>query len=105
MVLCEAEVGREEDAVGVVGERSYQQTLLVSLLRLSLRLIDLPVPARACQSSLGPLSVLWKVKLCQFSAYLVFVALFLLVEGSEICPRIHLFVGGSSSGKLVKAMK
>ena len=71
----------------------------------NLRLIDLPVPARACQSSLGPLSVLWKVKLCQFSAYLVFVALFLLVEGSEICPRIHLFVGGSSSGRLVKAMK
>ena len=70
----------------------------------SLRLIDLSVPIRACQSSLGPLSILRRVKLCQFSAYLVLAALFLLVEGSRICPRIHL-PGGSSSGRSEKAMK
>ena len=68
------------------------------------RLIDFPVPTRACQSS-GPLSSLWNKKLCQFSANLVLAALFLLVEDSVIEPRIHLLVGGGRSGKVVKAMK
>ena len=70
----------------------------------SLRLMHLSVPTRACQSSLGPLSIFRRVKLCQFSAYLVLAVFFLLVEDPRICPRIHL-PGGSSSGRSVKAMK
>ena len=77
--------------------------LIIHQFAPSLRLIHLLESVRPCQS-LGPLRTFNKVKLCQFSEYLDLAALFLLVDGAMIRPRIHLSVGSSSS-RSEKAMK
>ena len=69
----------------------------------SLRLMHLSEFVRFCQS-LGPLRTLKRVKLCQFSEYFDVAALFLLVDGARIRPRIHL-PDVSNSSRLEKAMK
>ena len=69
----------------------------------SWRLMHRLDPVRDCQS-LGPLSTLRRVKSYQFSEYLEVAALFLLVDGARIRPKIHL-PDVSSSSRLVKAMK
>ena len=88
---------RSKSSMGIFG-------LMMHQFVPGVRLMYLPVPTSACQSSVGPFSTLRRVMLCQFSTYLVLAAITLLVEGSRICPRIHLSEG-YSSGRTEKAMK
>ena len=88
---------RSKSSMGIFGSMMHQ-------LVPGVRLMCLLVPTSACQSLVGPLSTLRMVMWCQFSAYLVLAAIILWVEGSRICPRIHLSEG-YSSGRAEKAMK
>ena len=98
-------IGSRPPGVVMVTSRFSMGTvrLIIHQFAPSLRLIHLSEFLRSCQS-LGPLRTFNKVKLCQFSEHFDFAALFLLVDGARIRPRIHL-PDISNSSRLEKAMK